>query len=339
MNFKGTKFVHIDWHTDYDKYILSTCQNNLPNVFLNNPPDKRAHTLLWFLYKIHMSDKSNAFFKLPFKRLWNPCFLEKRIRKNLSKDDKIVFLFSDSTYKYNDNNLIAYFKKKYPHCCTAYVLPDKVTLYQLNDKNFSIEQLKKIFDFVLSYNDLDVQKYDLIKEPLKPLTFYEIEDDEKIDASDVFFVGREKGRLDDILHVYKIAKQMNLKCDFTILDVPEDKRLYSEDIEYDKRLSYIQMLKRAKRSKAILNIMQSGSDGITLRDYEAIGMNKILITNSTAVKSLPAFNDEMVVNFKNLENELSKIVHYDSTISWKENNITSCNDYYSKLQEILRTDS
>ena len=335
MKLEKAKFVYIEWQADYEKYVLSKCEERCCNVFANTPPEHRKRGLLWLLYKLHQSPKINKKIPLPFRSVWNGCFLEKRIRRSLCKQDNIVFIFSGRSYKYAKCRLLKYLRRKFPNSCFLYVFSDKVELYYREDPLFSLEKLHSYFDFVLSYNDEDVEKYSLIKEPLKPYDFSDVENDEAIPQTDMFFVGKEKGRYADIISIFEKAKSRGLKCDFTILEVPLDQRLYKGEIEYEKRIPYVEMLKRERRAKSILNIMQSGTSGITLRDYEAFGMNKILITNSNAINMLPNYSENMVIQLENFDNEIFKLLDCDAYSSWKQPFAISYEEYYNRLEEIV----
>lgn len=328
-----SKFVYIDWQNDYDKYVMWQCDENCPYVFLNNPPDKRPHGLIWFLYKMHMSPKVNKVIPLPFKKLWNRFILEKRIKKAIAKQDRVIFIFPDKA-QYAKTGFTQYLKKSHPNSLNAYLFSDKV---EITAPFFSIDTIKSEFDAVLSYNDKDVEKYSLIKDSVKPCDFSNVQDDDTIEKSDIFYVGKDKGRLKDILTVFEKAKALNLKCDFTILGVPEEQRKYCDEIEYEKRIPYLEMLKRVRRSKCILNIMQEGAEGITLRDYEAITMNKFLITNSKAIKDLPNYNKDMVIDLENIDEQLDKIIKFDENASWNSNIVMPYDEYFYRLEKSVCT--
>ena len=331
MELTGSKFVYVDWHNDYDRHLMSQCANCCSRVFLNNPLDKRARGIVRFLYKAHMSPKVNKVIRVPFKKIWNQFFLEKRIKKALTKQDNVIFVFSGMACKYLNIELTKHLKKTYPNSRNIYLFSDKVeTVAHLS----SIEAIKAGFDVVLSYNDKDVEKHSLIKEPLRPYDYSTVEDDEKIEGSDIFYVGKDKGRIKDIIRVFEKAKSLNLKCDFTVLGVPQEQREYCDEIEYEKRISYPEMLKRVKRSKSVLNIVQDGADGVTLRDYEAITMNKLLITNSKKIKELPNYNEDMFIDLEDLDAQLDKIVKFHGKAAWNGNIIMPYEEYFDKLEKI-----
>lgn len=334
MKLEKTKFVYIDWQNDYEKYVLSKLEKKNENVFMNTSPDRRKRGMLWFLYKMHMTPKINNIISLPFKTVWNRGVLQKSIKKSLRKQDRIVFIFSGMAYRYSRIKLVEYLRKKFPGCRCIYVFSDKVALYKKIDPHFSMEKLESYFDSVLSYNEEDVEKYSLIKEPCKPYDFSDVEVDVAIPESDIFFVGKEKGRYDDIIKIFEKAKSAGLKCDFTILEVSPEKRLYKDEIEYERRIPYLEMLKRERRSKSILNIMQDGTNGITLRDYEAFGMNKILITNSDAIKFLPNYSEDKVIKLDEFEDKIAMISSFNSSLSWKRTFAISADEYYNKLEKI-----
>lgn len=328
------KFVYIDWKTDYDLFSIKKSEALVENVYLNTAPDKRKNKAFNFLYKLHNSPKINRFISLPFKKSWNKCFIDKDLRNKLSCEDKICFIFSGEKYKYFRTGLDNFLRKTYPNCKLLYMFGDKVQLYFRVDKAFSVEFLKKKFDIVGSYNQCDVDEYGLVKMPVTPHDYSDIELDPSLPESDVIFVGREKGRIDQLIEIYEKCSNKGLICDFHIINVPEEKQKYADKIAYNKKISYNELLRRVKRSRCVLNIIQEGADGVTLRDYEAIGMNKYLMTNNKAVEKLSAYNENMVIDVENLDSELCKLTE-NGNESWNSNFAIGYNNYFEKLKEIV----
>lgn len=328
------KFVYIDWKNDYDYFSMKKSAELADNVYLNTAPDKRKNKAVRFSYKLHTSPKTNRYVSLPFKRLWNRYFIEKKLRKSLCENGPVCFIFSGEKYRLYNTGLFEYLRKAYKKCKLIYMFSDKAQLYFNKDKNFSVDHLKNIFDLVGSYNQCDVDKYDLVKMPVTPHDYSDIELDPSLPESDVVFVGKEKGRLEQLLSVYEKCTERGLVCDFHIVDVPEENQKYADKITYNKKMSYNELLRRVKRSRCVLNIIQDGADGVTLRDYEAIGMNKYLMTNNKAVEKLSAYNKNMVIDVDNLDSELCKLTEKNNE-SWNTNSAIAYNDYFEKLKEIV----
>ncbi len=120
--------------------------------------------------------------------------------------------------------------------------------------------------------------------------------------TDVFFVGRSKNRLHNILRMYEFLVNHDINCDFHIFDVDEKEMFYKDDIHYNQWLSYKEVVRRVRRSKCVLEIVHKSGEGPTLRMIEAIVYNKKIITND-ACASANAFYDKRFIHiFENPEN-------------------------------------
>jgi hypothetical protein len=98
------------------------------------------------------------------------------------------------------------------------------------------------------------------------------------DKFDVVFVGRDKGRGDDLLVFEKELNDLGLKTYFHICG---DRRFINSHKKYYRPvLAYEDYLKLAGSSKSILNIMPEGQTSLTMRDYEAAFNGIKEITNN-----------------------------------------------------------
>lgn len=109
-------------------------------------------------------------------------------------------------------------------------------------------------------------------------------------CTDLFFVGLGKDRVSQILEIQEIAKRQRLNADINIVD--NLKRLY--DSRYVKRLSYDEVRSRVAKTKAIIDIVQSGQSGMTQRVMEALFFKKKLVTNNSYIKEYPFYTPENV---------------------------------------------
>ena len=170
----------------------------------------------------------------------------------------------------------------------------------------------------MSYNKTDAEKYGLLYHPTQ-YSSIEIPKNDFIPYSDVYFLGAAKNRFESIIKAFEYFKANGLKCDFYVTDVPRKERKYTNEIKYIKHMSYIENLQHIDKTKAILELMQEKSTGFTLRMWEAITYEKLLITNNKAVEKLKDNSNGFVVlnnPNNNWQDLLNLRVKYDS--SWEK---------------------
>lgn len=141
-----------------------------------------------------------------------------------------------------------------------------------------------IIDVTYSFDKADCEKYgfrywEQCCAPL-PQTIKNI-------TTDLYFAGRDKGRLDLILSITKRAIQYNVRI---IERIPEltgggANFLYNllKDNYKKEMLPYDAMLQEAQQSNVLLDIVQPGQSGVSWRLIEALYYNKKLITNNRSV--------------------------------------------------------
>ncbi|MDY6367794.1 MAG: hypothetical protein SPL13_04715 [Clostridia bacterium] len=88
------------------------------------------------------------------------------------------------------------------------------------------------------------------------------------------------------------------------------------EIIYNQFIPYKQMLSYIKKGKAVLNVLAGVSNGIILRDEEAIGMNKVLITDCEALFNSKYYTEEKVIPVTEFENQIDKIKNFDQSKTW-----------------------
>ena len=86
-------------------------------------------------------------------------------------------------------------------------------------------------------------------------------------------------------------KNENIKCKFSIVNV-EDKDKTMDGIDYNVRKSYDEVLNEIQSCECILEILQQGQSGVTLRYYEAISYPGT--TAEAAAFCGMAMNDDLV---------------------------------------------
>lgn len=286
---KNYNYVFFQTPDDYfqlSQFDLKKMENV---VYIDRFPYK-ANNLIRKLYRLHFSDKINRKFEqrfnieLPFRSFWNPYYFN----DHFSNNNPIVFVFCGRYAFWAKYGLIDYLKSKYQNskyvCFYQDILKDH--------KRISIEEVKLFFDLVISYDNGDAQKNNIEYHP----TFFSkisIEEDDSIPSCDVYFVGAAKDRLKDIYYAYDYLTEHNLKCDFYIVNVPLIQQREGIGLHFISHMDYHTNLKHVIKCKGILEILQKGAVGASLRMKEALVYNKYLLSN---IPQTSLFTDEIEKN-------------------------------------------
>lgn len=107
-------------------------------------------------------------------------------------------------------------------------------------------------------------------------------------SKDVFFIGTDKGRGKTIEHIKNKLIDYGLNVDIRIAD--NKKHIYNR--RYSRYLKYKENCKEVASSKMLLEVVQNGQTGLTLRTMEALFFNKKLITNNAYIKNSIIYRPE-----------------------------------------------
>lgn len=267
--------------------------------------------LLTNLYRLHTSPKTNRLFKLPFQRLWNPL----AFRGGFSDDKPICFIFHPGS-PWLRNGIIEYLRRSYPNCRVVIHFTDLVR----HAYPKQVDELIRKADLCLSFDHADTKQYGMEYYPLvySPCN---IPEDDGIAESDVYFVGKVKNRLPMILAAYEKLRDAGLKCEFYITGVAPEDQKYADEIHYCGQMSYVENLKHIKKTKCLLEIMQQGGHGYTLRACETIMYDKKMITNNPEISGAPFYRSELISVFDDVEDIDPSFVTAEPAVAdygWKE---------------------
>ena len=116
---------------------------------------------------------------------------------------------------------------------------------------------------------------------------------------DIFFVGADKGRYDCLEQLKENAAKAGLKTEFKVI---RDATSSSEG-EYSPRIDYNEVVELTKKSRAVLEILQKGQTGVSLRSMEAIFFGKKLITNNLKIQNEKFYDEEAILLLDGREKE------------------------------------
>lgn len=192
-------------------------------------------------------------YNLPFSSLWlNDWY------RNLDKYDSVILHMSRLT-----NYLPLQIVKRYPSVKVIgwyWNTVDKYTV-PIDFHNDNIEYW--------TFDEKDARKYGMKKNIQYYCTPKNIESIDK--HIDIYFIGRDKGRKQQILEFKKKAEGMDLICDFRIVENDRD------------ILPYREVKNAILHSKAILEINKNNQSGFTLRALESLFYQTKLITNNEEI--------------------------------------------------------
>lgn len=183
----------------------------------------------------------------------------------------------------------------------------------------SILNKKKVLSWVSDYLVYSFDPLDCAKYGFKQISQY-IPNEKKLKEYignsthfDFFFLGMDKGRKVMLDELNEHLQKLNYKTDFQLKYSPRglwqklDKWL-NRNKKY-KMLSYEKNLDMASRSKCIVEIVQEGQSGLTLRTLEALFLKKKLITNNVSVIDSELFNAANILYFETLEDLREDIIN------------------------------
>lgn len=168
----------------------------------------------------------------------------------------------------------------------------RLILYLLNPAFFS-EDYKKLST---RWEIWTFMKEDAIKNGFKyGATFYNPQlaqncfdkDSQTATDCDLLFVGTDKGRKNFLLNLKSQLEKYKIVCNFKIVD--NFRSLYSR--KYSREISYKNLCRLNKRTSAILDVVQEGQTGLTLRIMEGLLFDKKIVTTNAAIRMDKDFKD------------------------------------------------
>ena len=289
------------------KYLSNVPKKYLDGsvLFVPEPWLFFRNKLIKTLCHITLSPRINSKIKLPFKSVW----IKYILKHSFVKKDTICLVINAHFYHLYKSGIKRIAESLYKKVHIVFVFSDKVQYFAEHYRGFpDIEELKESFDAVITYNVADSKKYNLILDrPCFP-SFEKIDDKLGDFHSDLFFVGSNKGRLNDIYKVFELCRSNGIKCDFHVIGVPKENIKYSDCISFNKPIPYSEVLERSKKTNCILYIVQEEGSGVVLRDYEALTFNKLLLTNNTALELSGLYSKEQVIWLDELAKRKNDII-------------------------------
>ena len=117
--------------------------------------------------------------------------------------------------------------------------------------------------------------------------------------ADVYFVGTfMKDRINELIELSKIFKDLHLKADLTIVSNKKNlaPRYSSLPIKFaESGINFETAAKRAKQAATLLDFQNHHHKGLSMRVFEAVGCEKKLITNNALVKEYDFYDENNIL--------------------------------------------
>jgi hypothetical protein len=255
--------------------------------------------LKYFWDRAYWSQKVNHVVKMPFKKRWVARKAQRiadMVPKFKEQKELCIVLFSVCV-PWEEYGFSAYLKKLCPKCKIVYYFNDLIDI-STSRKQF-VSQKPQSVDGFYTYDKVEAQKYGIDFYPSPCSRMDKLVDKEEI-IYDICFVGMAKNRWKDIYKAYHILTEKGFHCLFCVIDLPKNAEKI-DGIRYCKRIPYLEYLKMIRQSKVILDIIQKGSHGNSMRIFEAILFDKYLLSNNPYLMDDDLYNDQFMKVYSDIE--------------------------------------
>ena len=284
------KHVFLDDNYDQGHFIMLDIEKRDDCAVMY--PDRIHNNRLFNRLYCHFTygKLKNRLFNPEKKLFWRVFFYNK-----ISSDTQTLAM----TTSWYNKRFLQILKELYPHVKLVLILRDTVLSNTKRNDQFNIEEAKRIFDMILSYDDVyDVPTYGLKYAPVFVSKIDELLEHPLKCKYDIAFIAKAKDRLGVVHDLYKILIANKIKCFFYITKTKESERLVDSGIIYlDKQLNRYDMLQKELESNCILEVLKGDAHSNTLRFWEAIMYNKKLYTNWKGVYNSPYYDPRYIKVF------------------------------------------
>lgn len=279
---------------------------------------KNCNKFLAFFRNIHLSYSLNRLINLPYKTIWY-------------KDN--YFDVSNKNYIYNivimDGSLkfmnIKWLNKisKEPNINLVLVL-----INSMEAESVSMVESKPLINKVewtsiWTFDPIDSAKYGY---KYLGLSYYSKAYLQPAPVEyDAYFVGGFKGgRNEKIIKLFEKLKHDECICNFNIM-ISGINKIFRKKSEKGLSFfsggwkSYNEVLQDVNKSNCIIEILQTGQTGQSLRYLEAVCYNKKLLTNNKYIKNLPFYNPNNMKIYENINDIDTNWIKQQSKINYEYN--------------------
>lgn len=244
--------------------------HNCPNVHIYKNAFN-GNKLQDFLFRAHWSYSINSKINLPFKKFW----FKKMYTQKFEQDLPLCFVYMGGNNLRFDGGFTDYVRRQSHLNKQVVYHADLISKKCQYDYNI----VRNKVDMAITYDKSEAERYKI--NFFEELSFSKPVPDlnPPVFEYDVYFLGAVKNRYKEIMEVYDFLSKNNVKCKFVLAGVPTECQVVRDGIEYTKGISYKENLENIIKGRCVLELVQKGSSGITLRTREAVAYGRKLLTN------------------------------------------------------------
>ena len=274
-----------------------------------------TNRVLSTIRKVHLSSRINNLMKLPFKQVWHTglddVMWEKDVRYH-------VVFFSDcfralplSVWKKLRGAYSVVFSTFLQNGINSY-------RYQRNHMREAIMEFEREvgFRYIFTNHPADAREYGYIYCDYD----YSVMDSGDVDIGndkyvDLYLINNVQDRYNTFVNVYEVLRNNDVKCKYSMVGVDKKRQVYADEIEYNKRIPYKEVVANIQKCNCILEVLGKGQSGASCHYYEAVCYNKKLLTDNKDVVNMPFYNPEYIHVFDRPEdidcNWIKERIHVD----------------------------
>ena len=251
--------------------------------------------LLDLIRMVHTSQTIRKKVNLPFQDIW---FSMKEIRA--FADEVSNFIFVSEALAFINIDVLKKIKREYPKSRFIVIVFDSI---HADVRNLVVGRpliLGFPWDLALSFNQDDCDEFGFRNLELKYYSVPEIfRNREKSEVhSDISYIGGAQPndtRVAKIREIYRYLVGRQVSCSFVITNWPDQK----DGIRYEKDyIPYEEFVRIENESNCILEVVKEGQRSNTARYFEAVLLNKKLLTNNPNIKTLPFYDERYMRYFE-----------------------------------------
>lgn len=268
---------------DFELFYLQAMKKYADNSVDVSPIFKKLKRIEYFVMLLHIQK-----LKLPYHELWYAEW-----KKNIQKYNNVIIF--DRNYNWD---IVEFIHKKNPNCriivwywntISNNRIPIKYRKY-CEEWSFDIDDCKK---YSIKYNTQFSFKQ-IFHQDNEPFKF------------DTYFVGRDKGRMNILQSLKNQLKAFGKEGIFIVV---KDKTSIQDDGYAEHEISYLENINYLKKTRSVLEIVQNGQSGITVRCVEALFLNLKIITNNCKLQDFNFYDPHRIFVMDN-KTKIEEIVNF-----------------------------
>lgn len=255
-------------------------------------------------YEITKIDPEIYQYKNIFERVYNlfgKIFLKKTLKKNWKATLQLQDIYKNEKY-----DLCLVFRPDLLHESVLIYLKEnipvrKVVYWDSFDKIPKLKDTMRFFNEFYSFEEEDCLQYNL----KKISNFYIQKKSNLTPIYDAFFFGSKDARLPNIINLISYLRDKNWNAQALIVKKKTKSRSKKINIEgitiTETSTTFSKIYQYSENTKIVIDIAHPNQKGLSMRPYEALGLQRKLITNNVEIKKYDFFNPNNIFIINNLD--------------------------------------